>query len=169
MKNSRTSKELKRPRGSLVRAWKRHIWDRIAVDTSSGCWIMQTPRERNGYTKTTALAIGRVWSHRLSFLAYVGNVPEGSLVLHSVECTSRACVNPTHLYLGDAKENARDRDRAGRTARGARNGRAKLTDEQVARIRELDDLPPEMISLALGVSVGHIRDIINGRRRRITA
>lgn len=162
--NNRTGKELKRPSGPLVKEWKRHIWDRMIVDPS-GCWILQTPRNEKGYTKLHAPVIGTIYGHRLSFLAYRGDVPRGAMVLHSVKCTSRACVNPDHLRIGTAKENAEDREKAGRTVRGASHPKSKLTDAQIERIRELEDVPAEILAEAFDVTPAHINQIKAGTRR----
>lgn len=66
---------------------------------------------------------------------------EGQMACH--HCDNPPCVNPSHLYFGDALSNVRDmltRSR-GRTrvphaaARGERNHNAKLSDADVADIR----------------------------------
>lgn len=180
MKNSRIGRGLKRPRSSkTLRIWKRFIWDRIRVDPVSKCWIVVYPWTRmnfwkedglseprlpiprlRGYVKVEAPRIGRVWAHRLSFLSYVADIPDGALVLHSPKCISRACVNPAHLRLGDARENARDRDKSGTTARGERNGKAKLRPDQVRAIRHASDsFPDELIALRFNISVSQVRRI----------
>lgn len=43
-----------------------------------------------------------------------GPIPDGLWVLH--HCDNAACCRPTHLYLGDAVQNARDREARGRHA-----------------------------------------------------
>ena len=69
----------------------------------------------------------------MAYEVFNGSIPAGAFVLH--RCDNPPCVNPTHLYLGDAKQNARDRDDRGRTARGERSPWAKLTQEKAAGIR----------------------------------
>jgi len=68
---------------------------------------------------------------------------------------------PDLLYLGDDKQNARDRDEHGRTnhATGEKNGQSKLTHEQVEYIRSAHvSLPSHAQQLAdqFGVTVSHI-------------
>lgn len=61
-----------------------------------------------GYHTAYAGAKGKsVLAHRLSYRIFVGVIPNGMLVLH--RCGNRACVNPHHLYLGDAQQNQDDR------------------------------------------------------------
>lgn len=56
-----------------------------------------------------------------------GDIPHGLYVLHI--CDNPICVNPKHLYLGSAADNARDRD-----SRGRHQTRV-LSDAQVVEIR----------------------------------
>jgi len=54
-------------------------------------------------------------------------------VRHS--CDNKPCFNPDHLIVGTPKENTRDKIERSFDGRGATNGNAKLTAEQVAEIR----------------------------------
>ena len=55
------------------------------------------------------------------------------MVLH--ECGNAHCINPHHLYLGDAAQNAIDREQHGKTARGFRVPQTKLSPADVLVIR----------------------------------
>lgn len=63
-------------------------------------------------------------------------VPGGMCVLH--ECDNPPCHNPRHLFLGTHKTNAEDRECKGRGVHvtGKRNGKCKLSDQDVLDIRE---------------------------------
>ena len=57
------------------------------------------------------------------------------MVCHT--CDNRKCVNPSHLWLGNAKSNGIDASKKGRTMTGEKNGNSKLKKEDVIKIREL--------------------------------
>ena len=60
---------------------------------------------------------------------------DGLVVMHT--CDNPPCVNPAHLVLGTQKENVDDKMNKNRQAKGKENGRAKLTSEDVFKIREM--------------------------------
>src|SRR5512146_1431289 len=108
----------------IVDSWKRDIAEHVTVDPASGCWLYNAPsKNSDGYVQTTALIVGRVFAHRLSYLAHVGNIPRGALVLQSNGCSSRTSVNAQHGRLGTHRENMNEMVKAGHA------GNAKVTPE----------------------------------------
>jgi DNA invertase Pin-like site-specific DNA recombinase len=109
-------------------------------------------------------------AHRYSYKLYVGDIPDGMMVLH--RCDNPACVNPHHLELGTAKDNIQQAARRGRlnkrmAAAGELNGWSKLSDEQVKEIRLLREsgMSSDELSLTYGVTPGHINKICRGGSR----
>lgn len=144
-----------------------------AEPTPGPCLEWTGNLEKDGY--------GRLWVggtrgraypvHRLSMCAaesYDYAEIDGWLVRH--RCNNRRCYNPHHLLLGDDKQNVLDKVFAGRTgaARGMKNARAKLTDEQVSDIRALHDRGWKQADLARAfkVSTMQISRIVNYRQRQ---
>ena len=74
-------------------------------------------------------------AHRVAYEISVDEIPDGMFVLHKSD--NRKCVNPKHLFLGTNADNVKDMIKKGRQAKGERNGRSKLTEEEVIMIRNL--------------------------------
>lgn len=74
-------------------------------------------------------------AHRFSWeMANNKKIPAGMLVCHT--CDTPLCVRPDHLFLGTNLDNIRDRTLKGRSAKGARHHKAKLTEQDVLQIRK---------------------------------
>lgn len=106
--------------------------------------------------------------HRMVAIAFIPNPRGLPLVLHGDgdSLNNRA----TNLRWGTEAENAADRERHGRTQRGATAGRAKLSEAAVAHIRATDvSVKGARIRLArlYGVSATTITYVLTGRIRRM--
>lgn len=80
------------------------------VDPQTGCWNWTRSRGSHGYGDFRR--DGHKLAHRWSYATFVGLIPDGAFVLH--RCDNRACVNPGHLFLGDADDNNKDMVEKGR-------------------------------------------------------
>lgn len=72
-------------------------------------------------------------AHRFAFFLHHGRWPH-PWVLH--RCDNPPCVNPHHLFEGTPKDNTADAISKGRLCKGEDVNTAKLTEEEVLRIRE---------------------------------
>ena len=121
------------------RAWsgqpiEDRLWGRARRDHRTGCLLWRGGLV-DGYG--TVFYRGVRWrAHRLAYTLRVGPIPDGAMVLHARVCNGRrACIEPSHLRPGDARQNAADMVAAGRSARGQRCHSAKLTARRVRAIR----------------------------------
>ena len=97
-------------------------------------------------------------------MLFRGEIALGVVVCH--KCDVRACVNPEHLFLGTLADNSQDMVNKGRASRGERHHRAKLTEDQVSRIKTMlkeDRMYMSEIAREFGVSPTTIRAIKVGK------
>ena len=111
----------------------------IKVNEQTGCWEWKGSRDWYGYGQmrvTRAPGSGSSEkTHRLAYVEFVGPIPDGMFVCH--HCDNPPCCNPSHLFVGTARDNAVDRDRKQRrqAPRGPTHPKAKLSVDDVIEIR----------------------------------
>ena len=148
---------------------RKWMLNRRSID-SNGCWIWTGSINTNGYG---ICGFGKFFaSHRAAFILWKGEIPKGKMVLH--KCDIKACFNPDHLYIGDAKQNAKDALERNlfprgpnhkKANKGTKNGKAKLSEAQVKAIRkEYFPYLNSMRTLAKKYKVNrnHIASILKG-------
>lgn len=91
---------------------RKYIEDRCIPEPNSGCWLWLLSVGSHGYGNASPPWSRVDVAHRVSYVAFKGEIPDGMLVQHS--CDNRICVNPDHLSLGTDKSNCDDKIRKGR-------------------------------------------------------
>jgi hypothetical protein len=83
---------------------------------------------------------------------------------HSCGKGNRGCINPNHLRWATCRENQADRIRHGTTNRGDRQGRSKLTMNDVAKIKAIgSSISQQSIAELFGVCRATISAILRGK------
>lgn len=112
----------------------KHIfWDNVEKKSHDNCWKWNGRLTRKGYGTITIR--GEFWQiHRLAWTIVRGTIPNDLCVLH--HCDNPGCCNPNHLFLGTPADNSQDMVNKKRQMYGEKNGRSKLTENDVLEIRK---------------------------------
>lgn len=180
----------RRPRPLLER-----FNEKYEIVPFSGCWLWTgSTMGKMGYGAITEgqgsqVSVG---AHRVSWKLHKGEIPIGLYVLH--RCDVPACVNPNHLFLGTAKDNAQDAVAKNRVSRkswfigppcpkplrkrmryakkigrpvqaGGKNWNAKLTQEKVDDIRS-KRMTKAAFARLYGVSFKAVKNVWDGKSWR---
>ncbi len=139
----------------------------VEPDLNTGCWLWS-----GAYRDTTRRYGGLKINyrthraHRVSWMLFRSGSP--AMVCH--RCDTPLCVNPDHLFAGDARANVADMMAKGRkrSLRGDQHPTIKLSDADVAAIRA-SPLSPRELAERFRVHLSHIYSIRSGHRRAADA
>ena len=125
-----------------TKKYEERFWLKVEKDANDrGCWEWQASTETTGYGQVRIDGVD-TQAHRYSWALHNGEIGD-NWVLH--KCDNRLCVNPEHLYLGDATDNMNDMWKRERHSKpdppvpdptGEKNPRSKLTENDVRKIRK---------------------------------
>lgn len=91
------------------------FWKQVEQNSAYECWPWKGPSLKNGYGQFHVLGKS-AYAHRVA-LEMVGiTIPDGMFVCH--HCDNRKCCNPSHLFIGTARDNTLDMVSKGRHGRG---------------------------------------------------
>jgi hypothetical protein len=127
------------------------FWSKVEKSSPSECWEWKASRYKHGYGIFWWKKYGEQYAHRVAWILTFGPIPDGICVCH--KCDNRGCVNPNHLFLGTVAENIRDRDAKNRQNKGEKMKSAKLSRDDVLKIRELHKAGVRYSELARQFSV----------------
>ncbi len=120
------------PQGADIQKLKSKIKRRFFKDPTTGCWVTKTKSKssRLKYPRTTVCGM-HVAGHRLSYMLFVGPIPEGMSMCH--RCDNPRCVNPDHLFPGNNSDNMKDAYNKGRLV--VPNVPRKFTQDKINAIK----------------------------------
>jgi hypothetical protein len=134
------------------------FWTKVEMQSPASCWLWRGAQKGTGYGK-----FREHLAHRYAYRLHRGEIPEGLMIRHM--CGRKLCVNPAHLETGTMKENAADGMRLGETLRGAKNGRAKIGEDDARYIlTNPDGMTGAQLARKFGVSTATVSLIRSGRR-----
>ena len=140
----------------MIKRCEQRFWTKVNRRGIDDCWEYKEFL-RNGYGQFRVTGMrSKVGAHRVSFMLSFGWFPQ--VVRHN--CDNRKCCNPNHLLAGTQKQNAQDMVDRGRSTRGERNARRKLSLEQIQIIRKDKSSTNVALGLKYGVhhsTISHIR------------
>lgn len=135
------------------------------VETKNGCWNFLGNKDKDGYG---VFGYGRgtqLRAHRASFQFHKKTSIDGFLVCHS--CDNPSCINPNHLFLGNAKDNTQDMIKKGRRANliGSNHPLSKLSDIDVICIKQQRLLGKNLKDIAnqFGITFQTVSEICKGK------
>jgi len=112
----------------------------LIIDEVTRCWNWIGAKTSDGYGgMSTCFFTGKskmYRAHRLSYMLFIGEIPDGKQILHKNSCNHKMCVNPDHLYSGTHEDNMRDLREMG-TLAGENNPNfgVKCSDEKRLKLR----------------------------------
>lgn len=139
-----------------------HFKSKFIINSENNCWEWIKP-EKYGY--------GRYYhnykhhqAHRFSWILFKGQLENSNIyVCHS--CDNKKCVNPDHLWLGDAKSNFED----SKLKKRHHQNKSKFTLDQQNEIRikykQIQSI--KKIAKKYNVSKRLIWNILNPEKRKL--
>ena len=134
-----------------------YLLSHIECSNQRGCWEWLGARGKKGYGEGN-YGGRRQAIHRLSYAAFISEIPEGMCVCH--HCDNPVCINPVHLFLRRHRDNMSDMWRKGR------HPGYKLDRDAILEIKSrlLRGESARSLSKLFDVSSKSIRDIRDNKR-----
>lgn len=104
------------------------FWSKVDKKEEDSCWNWLARLDEFGYGEFVFDGHTRR-AHQYSYKRLYGNPEPGRFICHS--CNNSKCVNPNHLYLGDAQTNADDRVLAGTMPKGSNHYNSIITEDLI--------------------------------------
>ena len=89
----------------MKKTLEQRFWEKVNKSAPNGCWEWTASLNQRGYGMFANCKDGQL-AHRIS-LIWSGKDLTGKMACH--HCDNPKCVNPSHLFVGDAKSNMLDK------------------------------------------------------------
>lgn len=96
---------------SEIQRWDKpdpRFWVKVDVRDGDACWLWTGATTTHGGYGLLRRMGKEYRAHRVMWEMVEGPIPQGMFVCHA--CDTPPCVNPRHLFLGDARANNLDRE-----------------------------------------------------------
>lgn len=113
------------------------FWSKVSLTANQDlCWEWNKFTDKDGYG-LFQINKKAIRANRFAYLITKKELPDDMMVCHT--CDNPKCVNPSHLFLGTAKDNIQDCVKKGRKfiSAGELCGTSKLKEDDVKKIFEL--------------------------------
>jgi len=132
------------------------FWSKVSINGIDECWSWRSAKNYSGYGEFSSPNDWSKLAHRVAWRLTYGE-PEKPMILHT--CDNPVCVNPGHLFEGDASDNAADMVQKNRHT-------GKLTYQTAEKIREKYEAGATQMELAneYDVTQTTISRVINRER-----
>lgn len=142
---------------------EQRFWMKVKKGDIDACWEWIGAKDTRGYGRMIVKGKND-GSNRIAWQIFYGEIPPHMEICH--KCDNTSCVNPNHLFLGTHQDNENDKRDKGRTIKGSKHGRAKLTEKDVLVIRglyEKGNILQNELAQMFNVSIATISLIINSK------
>lgn len=130
-----------------------------------GCWLWRGTLRNKHYGQFKVGETKNLAHRWILEFALERELVAAECALHT--CDVQLCVNPDHLFVGTKGDNNRDRAAKHRSAYGERSGRAKHSNELIAKVRAAlaTGLSQSEAARRYGVEGSYVCRIANGKAR----
>jgi len=126
-----------KPTNKIEVSMQQHFESKFVREDINKCWEWLGAKDKDGYGDFNFIkgyqSYAKLKAHRVSYEFYKGKISKGLMACHT--CDNRGCVNPHHIFIGTAQDNATDMVKKKRSMSGERNNKAKLTIQDVKHIK----------------------------------
>ncbi len=135
------------------------------------CWPWASSTNNRGYGQFGVVAPGggprkqlTFYAHRIAWSLSNGPIPDGKFALH--HCDNPPCCNPSHVYIGDHKQNMADAKARGRM-RPPPPRALRITNAEWLEMLAMADagMTNTAIALEFGVTKQYVGHLLNGKSR----